>query len=130
MKPDKPDKPVPGPDARPEYGKLPRDLAALTRSFGILLPGQLERDAAVLAFAIECADRFLDAIPDAARREGLGREMLLSLQGEKFSGEQLTPELAGWLARLREVAERHCVSGQFRKIIATLLKNSERMRTT
>jgi len=41
---------VPGPAVRREYLKLPRDLAALTRSFGIVLPPQLQRDAVVLAF--------------------------------------------------------------------------------
>jgi hypothetical protein len=122
--------PVPGPDARCEYRKLPRDLAALTRSFGIVLPPQLERDAAALAFAIECADRLLDAIPEPDGRARLGRDILLCLQGEMESGNELTPELAGWLARLCEIAERHRVREQFRRIISRLLTNSERMRTT
>jgi len=121
---------VPGPDARPEYGKLPRDLAALTRSFGIILPTQLEREAAVLAFTIECADRLLDAISEPAGRARLGGDILSCLQSDTDSGNELTPELAGWLARLREVAERHRVKEQFRKIVSKLLTNSERMRTT
>ena len=36
---------VPSPAVRREYLKLPRDLAALTRSFGITLPPQLQRTA-------------------------------------------------------------------------------------
>src|SRR3989442_7910421 len=58
----------PGAAARREYFKLPRDLAALTSSFGIALPAQVQRDAAVLTFSIECADRLLDAIPQKRRR--------------------------------------------------------------
>ncbi len=120
----------PGPAVRREYLKLPGDLALLTGSFGITLPPQLQRDAAALAFSIECADRLLDAIPQAQRRARFGAAVVSCLRGEKFSNEDLTPELTGWLAQLKEVAEHHGVSDEFREIIRELLSNSERMRTT
>jgi len=94
------------------------------------LPPQLRRDAAALAFSIECADRLLDAIPQAQRRARFGAAVVSCLRGEKFSNEHLTPELTGWLAQLKEVAEHHGVSDRFREIIRELLSNSEQMRTT
>jgi hypothetical protein len=121
---------VPSPHVRREYLKLPDDLAALTRGFGIDLPPLLRADAAVLAFSIECADRLLDAIPQAARRERFSHDILACLRGEVFSNEDLTAELAGWLSQLKEVAQRHGVEDQFHSIVHALLKNSERMRTT
>ncbi|PYJ78681.1 MAG: hypothetical protein DME22_26615 [Verrucomicrobia bacterium] len=121
---------VPGPAVRREYLKLPGDLAHLTGSFGITLPPQLHRHAAALAFSIECTDRLLDAIPQAQRRARFSADVVSCLRGEKFSNEDITPELAGWLARLSEVAERHGVSVRFREIIRELLSNSEEMRTT
>ncbi len=58
------DEPLPlGPLVRREYFKLPEDLAMLTAGFGIKLPAACRRDATILVFAIECMDRFLDAIP-------------------------------------------------------------------
>lgn len=166
---------------RREYLKLPRDLAALTRSFGIELPPQLRRDAAVLALAIECTDRLLDAIPEAGgrgkfstdslsffrgenapnqafapcapepqdgpltpslspnrgadgrpvrRRLGEGGRPGEGVQGQNISNPDVTSELAGWLARLKEVAERYNVHAQFCEIIRELLCNSEQMRIT
>jgi len=146
---------------RREYLKLPRDLAALTRSFGIALPRQLQHDAAVLAFTIECTDRLLDAIADARGRVRFGTDVLACfrgenapdqlfalcapsggeggpavagpgerVQGQNDSSPDVTPELIGWLAQLREVAERHHVHSQFCEIVRELLCNSEQMRTT
>ncbi|PYM12517.1 MAG: hypothetical protein DME18_11235, partial [Verrucomicrobia bacterium] len=121
---------VPGPAVRREYLKLPGDLALLTGSFGIALPPRLQRDAAVLAFSIECTDRLLDAIPQAQRRARFSAAVVSCLRGEKFSNEELTAELAGWLAQLKEVAECHGVCDRFGEIVRELLGNSERMRTT
>lgn len=121
---------VPGPATRTEYLKLPRDLAALARCFGIMLPAQIERDAATLAFTIECTDRLLDAIPQADRRILFGNAILSYLEGGGRSDDGVTIELAGWLAQLREVAVRHGVSDRFREIVCELLSNSEYMRTT
>lgn len=162
---------------RREYLKLPRDLAALTRSFGIVLPTLLRRDTAVLAFAIECTDRLLDDIPEAGgrgkfsadvlsffrgenapnqllapcalepqdgpftpsgreggrpvrRRLGEGGRPGEGVQGQNISNPDVTSELIGWLARLKEVAQRHHVHVQFCEIIRELLCNSEQMRTT
>jgi hypothetical protein len=155
---------------RREYLKLPRDLAALTRSFGIVLSPQLQRDTSALAFAIECTDRLLDAIPEAGGRGKFSTDVLSFFRGENAlnplfapcalepqegpitpsGGEggpavagpgegiqghhglspDLTPELIGWLARLKEVAERHHVHAEFREITCELLCNSEQMRTT
>jgi len=122
--------PVPGPNVRREYLRLPGELSALTRGFGIALPLELQRDAAVLAFSIECADRFLDAIPQAARRAQFGAEVLSCLRGEPSANGNLMPELTGWLTELREVAERHGAGARFREIVGELLRNSEAMRLT
>jgi len=119
-----------GAGVRPEYFKLPRDLAALTGSFGIALPLQVQRDAAVLTFAIECADRLLDAIPQTDRRTRFSAGVVSCLRGEKIIDGEVTLELAGWLSRLREVAERKRVQGMFCEIVRDLLSNSEQMRTT
>src|SRR5881296_3914007 len=120
----------PGAAARREYFKLPRDLAVLSNSFGIELPAQVQRDAAVLTFSIECADRLLDAIPRASRRARFSASVVSCLRGEGFFNDDLTPELAGWLAQLREAAERRRVLGAFCQIVRELLANSEVMRTT
>jgi len=120
----------PGASVRCEYFKLPRDLAALTSSFGIALPSHVQRDAAVLTFSIECADRLLDAIPQASRRARFSASVVSCLRGEGFFNDDLTPELAGWLAQLREAAERRRVLGAFCQIVRELLANSEVMRTT
>jgi hypothetical protein len=120
----------PGAAVRSEYFKLPRDLAALTSSFGIALPAQVQRDAAILTFSIECADRLLDAIPQASRRARFSVSVVSCLRGEGFFNDDLTPELAGWLGQLREVAERQRVQGAFCEIVRELLANSEVMRTT
>ncbi len=120
----------PGASVRREYFKLPRDLAALTSSFGIALPSHVQRDAAVLTFSIECADRLLDAIPRASRRARFSASVVSCLRGEGFFNDDLTPELAGWLAQLREAAERRRVLGAFCQIVRELLANSEVMRTT
>jgi len=72
----------PGAAARREYFKLPRGLAALSSSFGTALPAQLQRDAAVLTFSIECADRWLDAIPQASRRARFSASVVSCLRGE------------------------------------------------
>jgi hypothetical protein len=119
-----------GPDTRPEYLKLPRYLAALTNSFGITLPWRAQCDAAILTFSIECADRLLDAIPQLACRKQFGVDIVLRLRGVCPSNEQLTPELAGRLARLEEIARRRGVEGKLCEIVAELLRNCEAMRTT
>jgi len=118
------------PPVRLEYFKLPRDLAALASSFGIALPAQVHGTAAVLTFSIECADRLLDAIPQASRRARFSASVVSCLRGEGFFNDDLTPELAGWLAQLREAAERRRVHGAFCQIVRELLANSEVMRTT
>jgi hypothetical protein len=120
----------PGAAVRREYFKVPRDLAALTSSFGIALPGQVQRDAAVLTFSIECADRLLDAIPQTSRRTRFSASVVSCLRGKGFFNDDLTPELAGWLAQLHEVAERRRVHVAFCEIVRDLLANSEVMRTT
>jgi len=120
----------PGAGARREYFKLPRDLAVLTSSFGIALPAQVQRDAAVLAFSIECADRLLDAIPQTSRRARFSASVVSCLRGEGLILDALTPELAWWLGQLREVAARRRVHDAFCQIVRDLLGNSEFMRTT
>jgi hypothetical protein len=119
---------VPGPAVRPEYCKLCRDLGVLSRSFGIILPAQLEGDAAALTFSIECADRLLDAIPHADGRARLSAAILSFWQNDDSSNDELTPELVTWLGRLREIAERHAVTDAYHEIIRELLRNSECMR--
>jgi hypothetical protein len=121
---------ITGPGVRPEYLKLPRDLAALARSFGIVLPRGVQQDAAALVFAIECADRFLDVIPEATRRARFSASILSCLRGGEVSADDIPPELAGRLADLREVARRDRIDAPFLKIIRELLNNSERMRLT
>src|SRR5438270_1015968 len=91
-----------GPRTRLEYVRLPRDLAALTNSFGITLPWRAQRDAAILTFCIECADRLLDALPKRGRRERFGVSVLLRLRGGCPLNEDLTPELADRLRQLEE----------------------------
>lgn len=113
---------------RREYFRLPHDLGALTRSFGILLPPLLHRDAVVLVFAIECADRFLDDIPEAGARARFGGAILSCLRREKVA--TLPPELAGRLAQLNKVASRLGATSQVQKIIEEILRNSERLRAT
>jgi hypothetical protein len=122
--------PVPGPAVRREYLKLSDELIALTRSFRIQLPPQIHHDAAVLSLTIECADRLLDAITEPDRRARFSADLISCWRGETFCDEDLTPELADWLARLKDVAERHGATGRFQTIIRRLLENSERMRTT
>jgi hypothetical protein len=114
---------------RREYFKLPRDLAVLTRSFGIILPLELQRDAAVLTFAIECADRLLDSIPLADRRARFRADVLSCLRRQTFSNEDLTLELVGWLGRLRKVGERRNIHERLCQMADELLDNSECMRT-
>src|SRR5262245_10210387 len=92
----------PGAGARREYFKLQRDLAVLARSFGIELPAQVQRDAAILTFSIECADRLLDAIPQTHRRIRFSACVVSSLRGAGSMLHDLTPELAAWLAQLRQ----------------------------
>src|SRR5262249_39226784 len=119
-----------GDGVRLEYFKLMRDLKVLTSSFGINLAAPLQRDAAVLTFTIECADRLLDAIPQPSRRARFSASVVSCLYGEGFLEDELTPELAGWLAQLREVAERRQVHEAFCAIARDLLDNSECMRST
>jgi hypothetical protein len=114
---------------RREYFKLPRDLAILTRCFGIVLPLELQRDVAVLTFAIECTDRLLDAIPEADRRVQFCAAVLRCLRGDTLSNAALTPELASWLDQLREVGERRNIHERLCGLAGELLENSERMRT-
>ena len=114
---------------RREYFKLPHDLEVLSRSFGVVLSPELQRDAAVLTFAIECADRLLDAIPEADGRARFGADVLACLRGEERASEWLSPDLAGWVTRLKEVAERHRVHEPFCTIARQLFHNSEEMRT-
>src|SRR5216117_1773134 len=110
------DTPRPGAAARRKYYKLPRDLAALTSSFGIALPAQVQRDATVLTFSIECADRLLDAIPQTSRRARFSASVVSCLRGEGLLNDAVPPELAAWLAQLREVAQRRRVHGLFCEI--------------
>src|SRR2546423_3649057 len=84
-----------GPRTRMEYVRLPRDLAALTNSFGITLPWRAQRDAAILTFCIECADRLLDALPKRGRRERVGVSVGLHLRGGFPFNEEFDPGLAG-----------------------------------
>lgn len=77
--------------------------AVLTRSFRIELPPRLQRDAAILAFAIECADRLLDGIRKVARRTAFGAAVASELAWRGFFNPDVTPQLARWLAVLREV---------------------------
>ena len=119
-----------GSDTRPEYVKLLRDLAALTKSFGITLPLRAQCDAAILTFSIECADRLLDEMPELACREQFGADIVLRLRGVRPSNEDLTPELAGRLARLEEIARRRGVEDQLCEGVGELLRNCEAMRTT
>ena len=122
--------PVPGPNVRREYLRLPRELNALARGFDLALPPQLQHDAAVLALAIECTDRYLDPIPQAERRAQFGAEVLACLRGESSVQGNLAPELTAWLVQLKEVAKRHRASAEFRDIVSLLFRNSERMRRT
>ena len=122
--------PAAGPDTRPEYLRLPRDLAALTRSFGIALPWRAQCDAAVLTFSIECADRLLDALPDLGGREQFGADIVLRLRGDCPANGNLTPELASRLTQLGDVARSRGVEDRLCEIVAELLRNSETMRAT
>jgi len=71
----------------------------------------------------------LDAIPQARRRARFSASVVSCLRGEGFIKGDLTAELAGWLAQLREVAQRRRVHGAFCGIVRDLLRNSEQMRT-
>src|SRR5437773_6711707 len=123
--------PCVGPDTRPEYLRLPRDLEALTRSFGITLPWRAQRDAAVLTFSIECADRLLDALPEPAGRRQFGANIVCRLRsGGGPVTDSLTPELAGLLAQLGELARRRGAEDKLTEIIEKLLHNCETMRIT
>jgi hypothetical protein len=122
--------PAVGPDTRPEYLRLPRDLAALTRSFGIVLPWWVQRDAAVLTFSIECADRLLDRLSERKGRAQFGANIVLRLRSGCPATEGLTPELDGRLARLGEIARRRGVEDKLCELVAELLHNCEAMRTT
>src|ERR1051325_7196897 len=114
------------PAVRREYFKLPRDLEVLARSFGIVLSTELQRDAAVLTFAIECADRMLDAIPEANERARFAGDVLACLRGD--SADALAAELSDWVKQLREASERHGVHREFCQITRQLFENSEQMR--
>ena len=65
-----------------------------------------------------------------SRRARFSASVVACLRGEGFFNDDLTPELAGWLAQLREAAERRRVLGAFCQIVRELLANSEVMRTT
>jgi hypothetical protein len=119
-----------GPDTRPEYLRLPGDLAVLTKSFGITLPWRAQCDAAILTFSIECADRLLDALPEVACREQFGANILLRLRGGRPANENLNPELAARLAQLEEIVRRRGVRDKFCEVVAEMLRNCEAMRST
>src|SRR5262245_23307291 len=119
-----------GAGIRPEYLKLPRDLEALTRSFGIALSPDQHSDAATLTFSIECVDRLLDALPRASDREAFSNAVTGKLEGTQRDNHDLADELVIWLYRLERVMHARRVSVPFCHIVRQLLENSEAMRTT
>ena len=118
-----------GSETRVEYLQLPADLLVLTRSFGIQLSAQLQRDATVLALAVECTDRHLDALPSRVDREVFANAILIQL--DTFPppvSATLPAELSVRLACLRQVLDRHQIAGPFCRRVRQMLTNSERMR--
>ena len=117
---------------RPEYLRLPGELAALTGSFGVHLSEQTHRDAAVLALAIECIDRSLDSISTRSGRAEFSQALTACLQAAHALNRMplFSIELFGWMKRLKEMIERRRISDSFCEISNALLRNSEVMRTT
>jgi hypothetical protein len=119
-----------GPEVRPEYLKLCRDLVQIARAFSLDLPAQHQRDAALLVFASECVDRILDALPTSAQRAQFSADVLAVLGGATIEPAALTREVADRLAQLREVAQRRRIEPQVMQITARIFRNCEAMRAT
>src|SRR5207247_5007448 len=68
--------------------------------------------------------------PQTSRRARFSASVVSCLRGEGLLNDAVPPELAAWLAQLREVAQRRRVHGLFCEIARDLLRNSEQMRTT
>src|SRR5204863_1183186 len=99
---------MPSPHLRPEYRKLAADLPLLAAAFAIRLPPRVVRDAAVLAYSMECIDRLLDDLPQSRRRWEFSAAVIRFLTRDTLETQNpdFAPELAGWLVRLRSVVDR------------------------
>jgi len=112
---------------RPEYRKLAEDLPRLAEAFGCPLTARACGDLMVFTLALECIDRELDAIGDAAERARFGARLLAALDGE---GARFGDELDGHLEALEPVLRRIGAGERFLALGAAALDNTERMRTT
>jgi hypothetical protein len=117
-----------GPSVRADYLTLPRDLLELARGFNIELPPERQHDATTLVLAIECVDRILDALPDAAARTQFAANVLAALEGNP--PDSLAAEPRERLFQLHEMIQRRNVSDAFCRITERILRNSEQMRAT
>jgi hypothetical protein len=114
--------------ARPEYRKLAEDLPRLALAFGCALPAVAQQDLLVFTLALECIDRVLDAIPHEEERGAFGAHLLDALDGGSL--ELGDDELRGHLRALRRVLAAGGAAPRFRRVGASALANTERMRTT
>jgi hypothetical protein len=117
-----------GPSVRADYLNLPRDLLELARGFNLELPPDRRRDATTLVLAIECVDRILDALPDAAERAQFAANVLAALEGNP--SDSLAVEPCERLCQLREMIQRRNLRNAFCRITERILRNSEQMRGT
>src|SRR5947208_506879 len=99
-----------GASTRPEYLALLQDLQTLTHSFGITLSPDQQAAAATLVFAIECVDRWLDAIPHSSDRKRFSDAVMKKLEGASFDDRYLVPELAIRLSHLEGVLQVRRIS--------------------
>ena len=76
------DEPVNWIPIRSVYRKLHTDFHVLTNPFGIRISHQLNRDLAHLIGAIDCVDRELDGLDEAAHRQSFGKSLIRYLRGE------------------------------------------------
>ena len=116
---------------RPEYLKLPADLRVLTRSYGIELSPLDQQDVLTLTLAVECADRWLDAISIRSARTGFSAAILACLGDDNaLSGDRsrIPPELSHRLDELRRLFARRSIHDRGRHLVGELLRNSEAMR--
>jgi hypothetical protein len=103
---------------------------AIAAAFQVRLSRQSVHDATVLAWAVECIDRTLDALPAEEERRSLAGAILKHLEQGPAAGEAMSFELTGWLDRLAETMRRLEIEEPFLRVSGVLLANCERMRST
>lgn len=116
---------------RPEYAALAREFGDLAAQFGHRIDSRLRQDIARLATTIECVDRHIDDVSDAAERAALWHSVLDHLtHGAARWPAPLDGELARATLDLRAMALRRGVLARIVRIVTKEVATSETMRRT